>query len=85
LYCGGAKFHILEECCLMYRHAYGGNISSTRRLNQTLKVALFRTYFGVRLFRSVGFRWWRMTFITYLYACKLLAIWLRSQIYNRFR
>jgi glycosyltransferase involved in cell wall biosynthesis len=84
-YCGGAKFHILEECCLMYRHAYGTNVSSTRSLNQTLKLALFRTYFGVQLFRSVGFRWWRMTFITYLYASKLLAIWLRSQIYNRFR
>lgn len=79
-YCGGAKFHILEECCLMYRYAYGTNISSTRRLNQTLKLALFRTYFGVRLFRSVGFRWWRTVFSTYLYAIKQFALYLRTVV-----
>jgi len=82
-YCGGAKFHILEECCLMYRHAYGTNVSSTRKLNQTLKLALFRTYFGVRLFHSVGFRWWRMVFITCLYASKLLALYLRAAVVHK--
>ncbi len=71
-YCGGVKFHILEECCLMYRSAHGGNVSVTKVINQTLKLALFRTYFGVRLLRAVGVGWWRMTLITWAYWFKLL-------------
>ena len=71
-YCGGVKFHIIDECCLMYRYAHGGNVSVHRRFNQSLKLALFRTYFGIRLFNRVGIKWWSVTIRTYLSCLKQL-------------
>lgn len=72
-YCGGVKFHILKECCLMYRYSHGSNVSTHKRLNQTLKLAKFRTIFGIRLFNQVGLNWWKMTISTYLYSVKQLV------------
>lgn len=78
-YCNGVKFHIIEDCCLMYRYSHGTNVSVSKRVNQTLKLALFRSYFGIRLIGRVGIPWWRMTLITWAYWFKLwLARLLRA-------
>ena len=63
-YLGGAKFYILKDPYAKYRKS-SSNISSTKLFNQGLKVALFRTFFGVKLFKEVGFRWWLATIRTY--------------------
>lgn len=76
-YCGGVKFYIIEDCCLMYRYAHGGNVSVNKGVNQALKLALFRTLFGARLLGHVGTGWWRMTLITWAYWFKL---WLGSLV-----
>lgn len=74
-YCGGVKFHVLQDCCLMYRKSHGGNVSVKHGRSQTLKLALFRTYFGIRLGHEVGWPWWVKTLDTYLY---LLILTVRS-------
>lgn len=84
-YSNGIKFHILEESCLMYRYAYGGNVSVTKRLNQSLKLAALRTYFGVKLFNRLGFSWWRVTFRNYLSCAKQIAIFLRARLLSKTR
>ena len=62
----GAKFVLLPECGVMYRYAYGGNISVRSRLDQTAKLASLRLYFGLFLLRGVGQRWWLVTCRTWL-------------------
>lgn len=66
-YAGGVRFYILPEAYVKYRKSHGGNISSTKLFNQGLKVALFRTWYGLRMVRQTGFRWWFATLKTYAY------------------
>jgi len=79
-YSNGVKFHIIPECCLMYRYAYGGNVSVTKRLNQALKLALFRTYFGLKMLNQVEFSWWRVTFRNYLSCAKQIVQFIGQRI-----
>ncbi|MCX7090651.1 MAG: glycosyltransferase family A protein [Legionellales bacterium] len=66
-YAGGVRFYILPEAHVKYRKSHGGNISSTKLFNQGVKVALFRTWYGLRMFRQTGLRWWFATLKTYAY------------------
>lgn len=74
LYAGGVRFHILQAPYVKFRKAYGANISISKGINQSLKLAFFRTWFGIRLFKKVGFRWWFVTFKTYAYICARLLL-----------
>lgn len=70
-YTGGVRFYILPAAYVKFRKAYGGNISVTKGRNQAVKLALSRTWYGIRLFGKVGLRWWFVTGKTYAYACVL--------------
>jgi len=65
-YYGGVKFHILELPYVKYRKS-SSSISSTKLFNQGLKIAFFRTWFGIKLFKVVGFSWWMATMKTYAF------------------
>ena len=67
-YTGGVRFYVLPQPYLKFRKAYGTNISTTKAVNQSLKVVAFRTYYGVRLFGKVGLEWWFVTIKTFVYA-----------------
>lgn len=74
-YASGVSFYILEEPLIRYRYSHGGNVSNSRALNQSVKIAVFRTYFGLRLFKTAGLRWWRHTLFSYYYVCSLSFKW----------
>ena len=74
-YAAGVQFFILEEPLIRYRYAHGGNISSTRVINQSVKIAIFRTIFGLRMLSSTGFRWWLQTLFSYYYVCSRCIKW----------
>jgi glycosyltransferase involved in cell wall biosynthesis len=65
LYAGGVRFHMLQAPYVRFRKSHSTSISVSKFFNQGLKLALFRTYYGIRLFRQVGFRWWYATMKTY--------------------
>jgi glycosyltransferase involved in cell wall biosynthesis len=71
-YINKVNFYIIQDFLLKYRYSHGGNISNSKSINQALKLAIFRTYFGLRLvFRGAGFRWWIRTLISYYYTISL--------------
>lgn len=74
-YANGACFFVMHEPLIRYRYSHGGNISNMRAINQAVKLAVFRTYFGLRLLRVTGLRWWYKTALTYYYACSLSVKW----------
>lgn len=74
-YAAGVRFFILEEPLIRYRYSHGGNISNTRALNQSIKIAIFRTYFGLKLLKSSGIRWWLQTLFSYYYVVSLSLKW----------
>lgn len=80
-YSGGASFFIIPEPLLRYRYSHGGNISNARAINQALKLAIFRTYFGFRIIKSAGVRWWYMTLLSYYYACSLSFKWMMKRMF----
>jgi glycosyltransferase involved in cell wall biosynthesis len=65
-YAGGVKFYNLQTPYVKYRKS-ASNISSTKLFNQGLKVAKFRTLYGLILFRQVGLAWWYATLRTYAF------------------
>jgi glycosyltransferase involved in cell wall biosynthesis len=71
----GVKFFILEEPLIRYRYSHGGNISNSHALNQSIKVAVFRTLFGLRMLKSSGLSWWLQTAFSYYYVCSLSFKW----------
>jgi glycosyltransferase involved in cell wall biosynthesis len=70
-YTNGVKFFILEEPLIRYRYSHGGNISNSHAINQTIKVALFRTFFGIKMFNYSGMGWWIQTLSSYYYVFSL--------------
>lgn len=74
-YANGVSFFIIEEPLIRYRYSHGGNISNTRAINQALKLAIFRTYFGFKLFKFSGFSWWSRTLSSYYYFGSLSFKW----------
>jgi glycosyltransferase involved in cell wall biosynthesis len=84
-YTSGVRFVILEEPLIRYRYSHGGNISNVHALNQSAKVAIFRTYFGLKMFKSSGVRWWLVTSSSYYYVAslsfkwclKIVSVWLK--------
>lgn len=74
-YTAGVRFFILEEPLVRYRYSHGGNISNTRALNQSIKIAIFRTYFGFKLLKSSGAKWWIQTLFSYYYVCSRSFKW----------
>jgi glycosyltransferase involved in cell wall biosynthesis len=86
-YVGGTRFYILQAPYVKYRKAHNANISVTKGINQTAKLALFRTWYGIRLFKKVGFGWWYVTLSTYAYLCsqliKAAARWFSEKYLKR--
>ena len=74
-YTSGVRFLILEEPLIRYRYSHGGNISNVHALNQSVKVAIFRTYFGLKMFKLSGVRWWLATSSSYYYVASLSLKW----------
>lgn len=74
-YAAGVRFFLLEEPLIRYRYSHGGNISNSRALNQSVKIAVFRTIFGFRMLKSTGLRWWLQTLFSYYYVCSLSFKW----------
>lgn len=70
-YIEGVRFFILEEPLIRYRHSHGGNISNVKGLNQAAKLAIFRTYFGFKMLKSLGLWWWLQTLSSYYYVASL--------------
>jgi len=70
-YTNGVSFFILQEPLVKYRYSHGGNISNTRAINQAIKLAIFRTYFGFKMLTRTGFVWWIKTLSSYYYVCSL--------------
>ena len=81
-YTGGVRFHILPQAHLRFRKAYGTNISTTKTVNQSIKLALFGTWYGMRLFNKVGFKWWLVTAKNGVYACVRLL--LPNRLFNKY-
>lgn len=79
-YTNGVTFYILEEPLIKYRYSHGNNISSSKALNQSVKIAIYRTYFGFKLFKSSGLRWWYQTLFAYYYVCSLSFKWLVKRV-----
>ncbi len=79
-YSSGVSFFIIQEPLIRYRYSHGGNISNSRALNQALKLAIFRTYFGFKTINSSGFRWWYTTLFSYYYVCSLSFKWIVKRI-----
>ena len=73
-YVGGVRFYILQAPYVKFRKVHGTNVSMTRGINQAVYLALFRTWFGMRLFNKIGFRWWFVTLKTYAYVCARLLL-----------
>ncbi len=73
-YAGGVRFYILQVSYVKFRKAHGTNVSLTRGINQAAKLALLRTWYGMRLFNKIGFRWWFVTLKTYAYVCARLLL-----------
>lgn len=84
-YLSGAHFAIIHEPLVRYRYSHGANISNNRAINQTIKLAVFRTYFGIRMLPVTGLRlrWWLNTFETYYYACSLIVKFIVVKIRGR--
>ncbi|MEK7383943.1 MAG: glycosyltransferase family A protein [Elusimicrobiota bacterium] len=78
-YALGVTFFILPEPLIRYRYEHGGNVSSSRTLNQAAKLAAFRTYFGFRLIGTVGPRWWATTLFSYYRVTTLSLRWLAKR------
>lgn len=71
-YVNGVKFYILQDFLVKYRYSHGGNISNSKAINQALKLAVFRTYFGFKLlFQQVSFSWWKRTLSSFYYTFSL--------------
>jgi glycosyltransferase EpsE len=66
-YLGGVKFFIIPEPLVKFRVSHGTNISNKNMYKQGVKLATFRTWFGVRLFGKAGYRWWWATIRTYAF------------------
>ena len=66
-YLGGVKFFIIPEPLVKFRISHGTNISNKYIYNQGVKLAIFRTWFGLRLFGKAGYRWWWETIRTYAF------------------
>lgn len=66
-YAGGVHFFNLQMPLVRYRKSHGTNISTSKIFNQGVKIAIFRTWFGIRLFGKVGYRWWMATIRTYAF------------------
>ena len=79
-YSSGVSFFIIQEPLLKYRYAHGSNISNSRTINQALKLAIFRTYFGFKMLTSSGVRWWYTTLWSYAYVCSLSFRWILKRI-----
>lgn len=75
-YVNGVSFFIIQEPLIKYRYSHGGNISNSRAINQALKLAIFRAYFGVRMIKSSGWRWWYTTLLSCYYVCSLSFKWM---------
>lgn len=82
-YIAGVRFFILEEPLIRYRYSHGGNISNSRALNQSVKLAVFRTIFGFRMLKSTGLQWWLQTLFSYYYVCSLSFKWCLKTVYAR--
>ena len=52
---------------MKFRIAHGTNVSNKKLYNQGVKIAIFRTWFGMRLFGKAGYRWWWATIRTYAF------------------
>jgi len=70
-YASGVSFFIIPEPLIKYRYSHGSNISNSRAINQALKLAIFRTYFGLKMIKSSGWRWWYTTSLSFYYVCSL--------------
>jgi len=81
-YTAGVRFYILPQAYLRFRKAYGTNISTTKTINQSVKLALFGTWFGLRLLGKVGFKWWWITAKNGVYACVRLL--LPESLFNKY-
>lgn len=82
-YVSGVAFFILEEPLIRYRYSHGGNISNSRALNQSVKIAIFRTYFGFKLIKSCGLRWWYQTLFAYYYVGSLSFKWCLKRMFSK--
>lgn len=78
-YSSGVSFFIIQEPLIRYR-SHGGNISNSRAINQALKLAIFRTYFGFKLIKSSGLRWWSRTLSSYYYVGSLSFKWCLKRV-----
>lgn len=79
-YASGVTFFIIEEPLIRYRYSHGGNISNSCTINQTFKIAIFRTYFGFKMINSSGLRWWYQTLFSYYLVCSLSFKWVVKRI-----
>lgn len=70
-YTSGVIFFILEEPLVRYRYSHGKNVSNTYVINQTIKLAKFRIYYGFKLMKNLNFIWWIKTIETCYYVISL--------------
>ena len=79
-YCNGVKFYIIQEPLLNI-----GTFVITlvkKAIRQTFKLAVFRTYFGLKMFKFLNFHWWIKTFDTYYYLASLSLKWFLRRLIN---
>ena len=82
-YSQGVKFYIIQDELVRYRYSHGGNLSIVYAINQAYKLALFRTYFGLKGVKGVGISWWIKTLDTYYYLVSLSVKWCFKRIFFR--
>ncbi len=67
MYHGGSKFHQIGKPLVVYTEGISTNVSSKKRFNQGVKIAIFRIKYGILLRRFVSFFWWYATLKTIAY------------------
>lgn len=82
-YASNVIFAIIEEPLVRYRYAQGKNISNTRTIEQALKLAKFRIFFGFKLIKEINLIWWIKTLETCCYVVILILKKLFKKIFKR--
>ena len=67
MYYGGARFHQIGKPLVVYTEGGATNVSSKKRFNQGVKIAIFRIKYGILLRRFTSFYWWYATLKTIAY------------------
>lgn len=72
-YTSGVNFFIIPKPLVSYRYAHSSNLSVVYAINQAVKLAKFRIYFGFKVRKKSNILWWGKTLDTCYYIVSLIT------------